>query len=164
MTTHPQAAPQRSITFERTYPASLDEVWELWTTKDGIESWWGPEGFTVTVHQMDLRPGGLLRYAMTATAPEQVAGMKQAGLPLSSEVQVTYTDVTPPRRLAYTHRVDFIQGVTPYDVSTVIELQPSGQGVRMSVTSDAMHNEEWSKRASMGMESQLGRLAKRLQR
>src|SRR5439155_6931575 len=26
----------------RTFQASAKEVWELWTTKEGLESWWGP--------------------------------------------------------------------------------------------------------------------------
>src|ERR1700759_4906791 len=33
------------FSLERTYAASIDEAWALWTTKAGIESWWGPEGF-----------------------------------------------------------------------------------------------------------------------
>ena len=92
---------RRRLTIERSYQASLDEVWALWTTKAGIEAWWGPVGFSVTVRDMDLRPGGSLLYVMTATAPEQVAFMKQAGMPLSTEAKVSYTTVEPPRRLAY---------------------------------------------------------------
>ena len=30
---------------ERLYRARVEELWELWTTKEGFESWWGPEGF-----------------------------------------------------------------------------------------------------------------------
>jgi len=26
---------------------TIDEAWALWTTKAGIESWWGPDGFDV---------------------------------------------------------------------------------------------------------------------
>ena len=33
---------KRRITLERTYKASLQDVWDMWTTKEGIESWWGP--------------------------------------------------------------------------------------------------------------------------
>jgi len=51
---------------------------------EGIESWWGPEGFTVTVQAMDVRPGGVLLYTMTATAAPQIAFMKQHGMPLST--------------------------------------------------------------------------------
>ena len=61
--------PDRRIRLERTFQATLEDVWQLWTTKEGIESWWGPEGFSVQVRTLDLRPGGLLQYAMTATAP-----------------------------------------------------------------------------------------------
>jgi uncharacterized protein YndB with AHSA1/START domain len=57
------------FTIERTYKASIDDVWNLWTTKQGIESWWGPDGFSTKVMKLDLRAGGELRYAMTATAP-----------------------------------------------------------------------------------------------
>ncbi len=35
---------KRGITLERTYKASLQDVWDMWTTKEGIESWWGPDG------------------------------------------------------------------------------------------------------------------------
>ena len=69
------AAPSRRITLERTWQATPEEVWALWTTKEGIEAWWGPEGFRVEVRSIDLRPGGLLRYAMIAAAPETVAFM-----------------------------------------------------------------------------------------
>lgn len=36
-----------TLVLERSYRASLDEVWDLWTSKDGFESWWAPQGFRV---------------------------------------------------------------------------------------------------------------------
>jgi uncharacterized protein YndB with AHSA1/START domain len=59
MTAAPAIA-RAQFSIERTYAASIDETWALWTTKAGIESWWGPEGFDVTVISLDLRPGGQL--------------------------------------------------------------------------------------------------------
>jgi uncharacterized protein YndB with AHSA1/START domain len=151
---------KRRITIERTYQAPIEDVWELWTTKEGIESWWGPHGFSVKVHSIDLRPGGELRYAMIATAPPQIEFMKKAGMPLTTEARVKYTEVVPLKRLAYTHLADFIPGVEPYHVAHVVALHPSAQGVRMVLTFDAMHAEEWTQRAVMGWESELGKLAK----
>src|SRR6202790_1277139 len=84
MTTAPTAA-RAQFSIQRTYSASIDEAWALWTTKSGIESWWGPEGFGVTVTSIDLRPGGTRVYLMTAVAPEQVAFMERVGMPLTSE-------------------------------------------------------------------------------
>ena len=82
---------RRRMTLERVYRADLQDVWDLWTTKDGIESWWGPGGFAVTVRKLDLRPGGELLYAMTAVDPPQIAFMKKAGMPLTQELRITYT-------------------------------------------------------------------------
>src|SRR5258708_14613022 len=110
MTTTPTRA---QFSIERSYAASVDEAWALWTTKAGIESWWGPEGFDVTVTSLDLRSGGELVYLMIATAPEQVAFMKQAGMPVTTERRVTYTPVPPPRLLAYKTPAHFFRTRRP---------------------------------------------------
>jgi uncharacterized protein YndB with AHSA1/START domain len=153
---------KRKITMERSYRAPLEDVWELWTTKQGIESWWGPEGFAVTVRSIDLRPGGALLYTMTALAPEMVAFMNNANMPVSTDHRLSYTEVVPRRRLAYTNLTDFIPGVEPYETSTTVELEASGDSVRMLLTFDAMHDETWTQRAVMGHESELGKLDKLL--
>jgi hypothetical protein len=125
------------FSIQRTYLASLGEVWALWTTKPGIESWWGPEGFDVAVVSLDLRPGGTLIYLMTAVAPEQAAFMT---------------------RLAYKTLADFVPGVAPYDVATVVELKPTSDGVNLVITFDAMHDAIWTERARAGHESQTRKL------
>jgi uncharacterized protein YndB with AHSA1/START domain len=151
---------QRKLTLERNYPgAAIEDVWELWTTSEGIESWWGPAGFAAKVRRFELRPGGELRYAMTAVGAEQVQFMQQAGLPLTTEATITFTEVVALRRLAYTQRNDFIPGVAPYDSAMVVEFHADAQGVRMVITMEALHDEEWTQRAVMGWEGQLVRLA-----
>ena len=60
---------KQKITLERTFRATMEDAWDLWTTREGLESWWGPEGFVTTVHELDIRPGGMFEYQMTATAP-----------------------------------------------------------------------------------------------
>ena len=47
------AATSQKFVIERTYRASVDELWELWTTKEGFESWWPPEGFRAEVHAIE---------------------------------------------------------------------------------------------------------------
>src|SRR4030095_11956780 len=85
--------------------------------------------------------------------------MKQAGMPLTQELRITFTEIVPRVRLAYVHLADFIPGVAPYDVATVVELSPTGDSVRMVLTFDAMHSDEWTERAAMGWEGELGKLA-----
>ncbi len=157
-----QTRPTRRVTLERTFDAAIEDVWELWTTKDGIEAWWGPEGFEVVVNKLDLRPGGELVYAMTATAPDQAEFLKKAGMPLTTESRIIYSEIVPRERLAYRNVVDFVPGASPYEVTTVVEFETSPPGVRMVMTMDAMHDEHWTRMAVMGWESQFGKLAKLL--
>jgi len=152
----PVARAQFSL--ERTYAAPGERVWALWTTRQGIESWWGPEGFEVKVTALDLRPGGELSYEMTAVAPVQVAFMKQAGMPLTTKARVIYTEVTPGKRLAYKTVADFVPGVEPYEVATVVEFQATAAGVKLVITVDAMHDEVWTARSRAGNEGQLRKL------
>lgn len=160
MSTEANSRSGKKIIIERIYEASIEDLWELWTTPEGVESWWGPEGFSVKVHELDLKAGGQMVYAMTAVDPPQVEFMKQAGMPLTTEARLTYTEIVPGRSIAYTHRADFIPGVEPYTVGNKVEFFAEGDKVRMVLTLDPMHSDEWTQRAVMGMESQLGKLAR----
>jgi uncharacterized protein YndB with AHSA1/START domain len=157
MTITPTTA-RAQFSIERDYDASISDVWALWTTKHGIESWWGPEGFDVSVTSLDLRPFGDLDYVMTASAPDQVSFMKQAGMPLSTPCKVTYTEVSPPTRLAFKTLVDFVPGLAPYEVATIVKLQPVADGVKLIITFDAMHDDVWTERSRAGYESQMRKL------
>ncbi len=157
-------AASRKITIKRSYAATPEEVWEMWTTQEGIEAWWGPEGFRVAVQQLDLRAGGELVYDMVASGAPQIAFMKNAGMPLSNRCRMTFTEVTPPHRLAYTHLVDFVPGVAHYNTTHLVELSATASGTQLSLTIDAMHDEAWTERAVMGWESELEKLRAKLER
>jgi uncharacterized protein YndB with AHSA1/START domain len=157
-------ASSAKVVLERTYRAKVEELWELWTTKSGFESWWGPEGFRVEVHTMEARIGGTLYYDMIADAPEQIAAMKRMGHAPSHETRGRFVDIRPHQRLAITHMIDFIPGVTPYESTMVVEFFPAGESVRMVVTLEPMHSEEFTKMSTMGFTSQLTKLDKRFGR
>jgi uncharacterized protein YndB with AHSA1/START domain len=151
----------RNLVVERTFRATVQELWELWTTKDGFESWWGPDGFRVDVHEIDVRVGGTLRYDMIADAPEMIAAMKKMGQPLSHTTRGTFSQIEHHRRLALTHIIDFLPGVEPYENTMVMELFPSGGNVRMVVQLSAMHNAEMTRMQLEGFTGQIGKLVKR---
>lgn len=155
---------RKTVTLERVYEAKVEDVWSLWTTKDGLESWWGPEGFAMTVHKLDFKPGGELRYALTATGQPQIDFMKKAGAPLTQNAKITYRDIVPHARIAYVNTVDFVPEVTAYDVQTVVELKARGKSVQLHITLDAMHDDVWTKRMAQGFDEQLGKLGKVLAR
>ncbi|MGH7762941.1 MAG: SRPBCC family protein [Candidatus Dormibacteraceae bacterium] len=151
-------ADTRKLTLERTFDAPVQEVWDLWTTKEGIEAWWGPEGFDVTVDDLDLRPGGQIVYSMSATGADQIEYMNKAGMPLTTEHRITYTEVDPPRRLGWRQVVDFVPGVEAYDVDIELVLEPDGESARLVLTFDSMHDDEWTKMMQLGRESELEKL------
>ncbi|MFE9537344.1 SRPBCC domain-containing protein [Streptomyces sp. NPDC006691] len=150
------------IRIERSYPVPPERVWELWTTASGIERWWAPDGFTVRVETLDLRPGGDLVYTMTATGPEQVDFMRAAGMPLETRSRKTFTEVTPAVRLCYSSLVDFVPDVGPYEFPTEVVLRPRADGVEVTMTIQPLHSEEWTGRLVAGRENEMDNLAKAL--
>lgn len=151
-----------TLTFERRYRARLACVWVLWTNARGLESWWGPRGFVTHVEQLDPRPGGEWRSSLTATAPAMIDLVHQLGLPLTTRVCATYTEVLRQRRIRYTNRVDFIPDVEPYEVAVTLELHVAAEELLMVVTHDAMHNETWTRLWQQLWVSRLARLARRI--
>lgn len=148
------------ITIEREYATSPETIWRLWTTAEGIESWWAPDGFTVTVHKIDARLGGELIYTMTATAPEQIEFLRAAGLPLATESRKTFTALEEDGLLAYDSLVDFVPGMDPYEFSTVVELAGDGARTKVTMTMEALHDAVWTERLVAGRENELSNLSK----
>src|SRR5271155_1876807 len=54
----------REIVITRVFDASPELVWSAWTDPKQIVHWWGPQGFTTTIREMDVRPGGIWDYTM----------------------------------------------------------------------------------------------------
>jgi uncharacterized protein YndB with AHSA1/START domain len=149
---------QKPIRFERTYDAPVEDLWDLWTTKEGFESWWGPEGFRVEVHKIDPRAGGELFYDMIATDAGQIEYLRRMGMAASHETRGTFVEIEPPRRLKIRHMIDFIPGLEPYENNMLVEFFPESRGARMVITVDPHRDEEWTRRAALGLEGQLTKL------
>ena len=146
---------------ERTYRASVQEVWELWTTKEGFESWWGPEGFRAEVHALEARAGGTLQYDMIADSPEMIAAMKEMGHPPSHATRSRFSEVKLHERVRLTNVIDFLPGVAAYESNIAVDFSAVGDTVRMVITLDAMHSDELTKMQKEGFTSQLTKLDER---
>jgi len=48
----------------REYDVPRELVFRDWTTPDLLAQWWGPQGFTNTFHECDMRPGGTWLFIM----------------------------------------------------------------------------------------------------
>jgi uncharacterized protein YndB with AHSA1/START domain len=88
------ATSDREIVVTRVYDAPRELVWQAWTDREQVAQWWGPNGFTTTIHEMDLRPGGVWRFIMHG--PD--------GADYNNKV--AFIEVLAPERLLYDHGGD----------------------------------------------------------
>ena len=84
----------REIVLTREFDAPREMVFRAYTDPAHVPHWWGPNGFSVTVHQMDVRPGGMWRF--TLHGPD--------GTDYPS--RIVYHEVSPPERLVFLHGED----------------------------------------------------------
>ncbi len=59
----------REIFSTRVLNASLEVAYQAFANPMHLQRWWGPEGFTTTFHEFDLRPGG--KWILTMHGPEK---------------------------------------------------------------------------------------------
>jgi uncharacterized protein YndB with AHSA1/START domain len=162
-TRQPSQSGQRPITIERTLAAPPEDVWEMWTTKEGLESWWGPERFVATVRVLELRPGGRLEIEMRADDPDVIAWLEAQGQPTTNVHKSTFTEITPVTRLAFLDRFDHAPDVEPYDIACSVTFQPDAGGTRMTFVTGPMHDDRWTQLATAGRNSSFDKLAKALE-
>lgn len=146
------------IVVTRTYRAKIEDVWDLWTTKEGFESWWGPQGFRVEVSALAAHEGGALHYDMIADSAEMIAEMIAMGQPTSHPTHSRFTEVKPKARIVLTNVIDFLPGVATYESVIEVDFAIVGDSVRMVVTLDALHSEEFTRMQEEGFTSQLTKL------
>lgn len=57
------------INSSRELNAPIEEVYQAFSDPLQLQNWWGPEGFTNTIHEFDLRPEG--KWILTMHGPDK---------------------------------------------------------------------------------------------
>lgn len=60
----PGEAADLEIVSTRVFDAPGERVFRAFSDPERLARWWGPNGFTSTFHEFDLRPGGAWRFVM----------------------------------------------------------------------------------------------------
>ncbi|GAA4301886.1 SRPBCC domain-containing protein [Aestuariibaculum suncheonense] len=60
----------KEIYNERLIESSIENVYHAFSNPDQLKEWWGPEDFTNTIHEFDLRPGG--KWLLTMHGPNNI--------------------------------------------------------------------------------------------
>jgi len=104
---------ERTIVSTRVFAAPRKMVYEAWADPKQVVQWWGPQGFSTTVLEMDVRPGGKWRIVMhgpdgtnypnemtfTAVVPMERIGGREGADPVRIRRTITWTDEDGGTRL-----------------------------------------------------------------
>ncbi len=89
-------ASQDSVVIERSFDAPVELIWRMWTDPAHFKRWYGPDGATIPVADMDVRVGGTRLIGMEVHTPNGPMQMWFAG---------EYREVVENERLVYTEFV-----------------------------------------------------------
>ena len=81
------------VRIERTFDASIETVWNMWTDPDLFKKWYGPNGMNVPTAEMNVVEGGKRKICMKMETPERSMTMWFVG---------EYKEVKAPNKLVYT--------------------------------------------------------------
>ncbi len=125
------------VRIEREFDAPIDLVWQMWTDAELFKQWYGPNGMSVPVAEMDVTVGGTRKVCMAMQSPERSMSMWFTGV---------YKEVSAPHRLVYTESMcDEAGNIIPPqsmgmpdsfpDITEVIvELSAEGSKTKMIMT------------------------------
>jgi len=153
--TSPQSdAMEREIVITRVFDAPRELVFRAWTDPKHMEQWWGPKGFTNTVEQMDVRPGGAWRIVMHAPDGN------------SYPAQGVYREIVPPERLVFTNNAVDKDGNSIIDGFTTVTFAEQDGKTKLTLHTRGVamvaYAANYLKGMEMGWTQSLEKLADRL--
>jgi uncharacterized protein YndB with AHSA1/START domain len=111
----------REIRLTRAFDAPRRLVWEAITKPEHVARWWGLRGSTLTVCEMDFRPGGAWRFVLR--------GPDGQDHPFKGE----YREVVPPERVVSTFIYD-VEGIRDHESLETLTLDERDGKTTLSVT------------------------------
>jgi uncharacterized protein YndB with AHSA1/START domain len=145
----------RELVFTRVFDAPRALVFDAWTNPRHVVHWWGPDGFTNTIHEMDVRPGGVWRFVMHG--PDGI----------DYRNRIVFVEVVRPERLVYRHEPENGGEDVSFDVTVTFAEQGAKTSLTMRMlfpSAAELHRVVTKYRADKGAHQTLGRLAAHLAR
>jgi uncharacterized protein YndB with AHSA1/START domain len=131
----------REVTITRSFAAPRALVWRAWTDPAHLAAWWGPNGFTNPVCEVDPRPGGAIRIVMRAPDGQEYA------------MRGEFREVVAPERLVFTNCAVGADGATIIDGLTIVTFAERDGGTEMMLHTRAVALVDDAIRMIGGMEA-----------
>jgi uncharacterized protein YndB with AHSA1/START domain len=108
-------------------------VWEVWTSPEHLPHWMlGPDGWTMPVCEIDLRPGGAWRYVWRKADGTEM------------EMHGEFREIVPPERLVHTEAWG---GDWPETLNTLVLTEENG---RTTMTCTVLYPSKEARDAALG--------------
>jgi uncharacterized protein YndB with AHSA1/START domain len=149
----PESKPKdREIVISRIYHAPPEVVFKAWSDAEQLQEWWGPEGFTNPVCEIDFRVGGAWRIVMRAS---DGTTYPCGGI---------YQEIDQPGRLVFTNDATDSKGNVVLQGRTIVLFEAAPEGTKLTVTSRATATVDYATVYLEGMHEgwsqSLGKLAR----
>lgn len=140
--------PRLDLVLERHADVAPAKVWKAWTTPESLVKWFAPRPWTITECDIDLRPGGHIRFVMRSPEGELYPNVG------------CYLEVVPNQRLVWTDAL--LPGYRPAPepfFTAVVLMDPDGKG-GTHYTAIAIHRDEDGRKRheAMGFHSGWGQV------
>ncbi|MDQ3341623.1 MAG: SRPBCC family protein [Myxococcota bacterium] len=125
----------REIVLARVFDAPRALVFKMWTDPDHVMQWFGPKGFTCTLHEMNVRVGGRWRFDMKAPNGTVYPN------------RIEYLEIVPNERLVFDHGDDIDNDPKRFRVTLTFDEQADKKTV---VTLRQLHPTKEQRDAKLG--------------
>jgi uncharacterized protein YndB with AHSA1/START domain len=125
----------REIVLTRVLDAPRELVFEAWIKPEHAMKWFGPKGFTCTLHEMDVRVGGRWRFDMIAPDGKLYPN------------RIEYLEIVPNQRLVFWHGDDIDNDPKRFYVTITFDMQHDNKTV---VTLRQLHPSKEQRDAGVG--------------
>ena len=116
---------KRSLVITRIFDAPRGVVFKMWIDPKHMAQWWGPEGFTNPVCEIDARPGGAIRIVMHS--PDGV----------DHRMTGVFREVVEPERLVFTNMAMDLEGNTLLEGLTTVTFAEHGGKTKLTLETSA---------------------------
>lgn len=112
---------ERQVVITRLLKAPRELVWNAWTNPKHVVNWWGPNGFTNTIHEMEVKPGGVWSFIMHGPDGTDYPN------------RIVFEEVVKPERLTYSHGSD--KDDDPHSFSVTVTFAAQGDQTELTMSS-----------------------------
>ena len=124
----------REIVITRVFDAPRELVFDAWTDREAVAQWFGPNGFTMTLREMDVRPDGV--WSFIFHGPDGT----------DYDNKITFTEVDRPERLKYWHGTS----ENPREFEVTVTFVVQGKGTKLILRSLFPTQEARDKKTEFG--------------